>query len=405
MRSGGNVLQKQLQLAVVLAAALAATAVTAAAQESRIFREGDTWVEEITGALSAASQLEVKADMGGVKLVGGAQPGITWTVRKRAPGVSEEEARRQFQAFRVRAHSRGGMARLLGECARPADCRARVDFVVTMPRELALARVETRAGNVLVDELRGRLDLTTAGGNVEVGSAGGAVAARTMGGHIHLKKAGGDAVLSTAGGNIHIGSVQGKVNATTYGGSIKMESATGDAELATAGGGIWVKKCGGRLEASTAGGVLEIGEVAGPVTLRNAGGGIRLFSAGGPVTATTGGGAVQLSNLTHGARVEAAAGAIRAQFASGASFAESQLVTAAGDIVVMLPADLAVTVRAAIQMSSGHQIRSDFPEVRITTNESGFGPKEVYGEGGINGGGPVLRIRTIAGNIDVRRVK
>ena len=79
------------------------------------------------------------------------------------------------------------------------------------------------------------------------------------------------------------------------------------------------------------------------------------------------------------------------------------LQTSAGDITVYLAANLNLTVRAAIEVANGHSIRSDFPEIRVTTEGGDYGPKTVTAEGNLNGGGPVLKVRATTGNISFRR--
>ena len=45
----------------------------AMAQQSRVYREGGNWTQEITGTLAAARNLRVKVDMGSVRVEGGSQ--------------------------------------------------------------------------------------------------------------------------------------------------------------------------------------------------------------------------------------------------------------------------------------------------------------------------------------------
>ena len=124
------------------------------------------------------------------------------------------------------------------------------------------------------------------------------------------------------------------------------------------------------------------------------------------VRATTSGGGIRLTGLTHGVMAKTAAGPIYAEFvASKSSFSESNLETSVGDVVVYLPPDLPVTVRATIDSAMGHRMISDFPEVKVSSEGGNWDAREVYGQGAINGGGPLLKIRTTAGNIELRRGK
>jgi len=335
---------------------------------------------------------------------GGSPQGITYTVRKRLNSGSESYARRQFELFSVHAYQKSDFAVLEGECSGAE--KISVEFTVNVPRDLALAKIETRGGGVEVTSIAGRVEAETAGGGIHVNDIGGAVKAETSGGSIEVGNVAGDVKLETAGGSINIRSAGGKIHAETAGGSIDVGSATQSAYLSTAGGSIQVKKCDGDLRASTAGGSVEIGDVGGEATLETSGGSIRLARVNGVVRATTSGGSIHLSGLTHGVTAKTAAGPIYAEFiASKGNFSESYLETSVGDVIVYLPSDLPVTVRADIDTAWGHRIISDFAEVRITQEGGEWSSREIDGQGAINGGGPLLKIRTTAGNIELRRTR
>ena len=77
----------------------------------------------------------------------------------------------------------------------------------------------------------------------------------------------------------------------------------------------------------------------------------------------------------------------------------------AGDVIVYLPPSLGVSVHASTELAYGKGITSVFPGVTITSEGGNYGPKSMYGEGQLNGGGPILRIRTTIGQIDIRRLQ
>ena len=82
---------------------------------------------------------------------------------------------------------------------------------------------------------------------------------------------------------------------------------------------------------------------------------------------------------------------------------DSVLETSAGDITVYLAPNVNISVRASIEVANGHNIRSDFPDIKVTTEGGDYGPKTVIAEGSLNGGGPVLKVRTTTGDIFFRR--
>jgi len=384
--------------------ALAAWAAPLWAQDSHVMRSGNGWVEVISGSLPSLHNLKVGTEFGAVTVHGGSPQGITYTVRKRLNSGSESYARRQFELFSVRGSQKGDFALLEGECS--GSERLSVDITVNVPRDLAFARIDTHGGSVDVANIAGRVEAETAGGSIRINDIGGSVRAQTSGGGIDVGNVAGDLKLETAGGGITIRSAGGRVRAETAGGGIELGSATQSVYLATAGGSIQVKKCDGELRAATAGGSVDIGDVGGGAVLETSGGSIRVASAKGVVRATTSGGGIRLTGLAHGVTAKTAAGPIYAEFTAGkGSFSESSLETSVGDVIVYLPADLPVTVRATIDAAMGHHMISDFAEVKISPEGGEWGPREIYGQGAINGGGPVLKIRTSAGNVELRRGK
>jgi hypothetical protein len=82
---------------------------------------------------------------------------------------------------------------------------------------------------------------------------------------------------------------------------------------------------------------------------------------------------------------------------------DSELETSAGDITVYLDSNMNISVRASIEVANGHNIRSDFPDIRVSSEGGDYGPKTVTAEGKLNGGGPVLKVSTTTGDICFRR--
>ncbi len=84
---------------------------------------------------------------------------------------------------------------------------------------------------------------------------------------------------------------------------------------------------------------------------------------------------------------------------------DSSLQTSVGDIVVYIGPQAKMTVRATLDMANGHTIRSDFPEIAVSSEGGDFGPRNYTAEGKINGGGAVLRLHTMSSSIEFRRAK
>ncbi len=382
-----------------------ALASLAFSQETRVYRDGSNWVQEMSGDLGAAKNLRVKLAAGSVHVQGGAQEGITYVIHRKAYTSSEQQARREFESYRVSASVKGDTAWIVAE-AGGRDRKCSDDFVINVPQSLDSAKIETGGGNVNAAWIAGRVEIGSGGGNLHFDDIGGAITAETGGGTIEVGKAGGNVSLQTGGGNIKIASAKGEIKAESGGGSVVVLSGLQGAVLETGGGSIRVDKCSGTVKATTGGGSVDLGEIGGPAEIETGAGSIRLASANGRVQAQTGGGSIQLDGATS-VQAETSAGGIVVKLLSSAAAAarsNSTLETSAGDITVYLANDLPISIRAEIEIANGHTIRSDFSDIHVSTEGGPWGPKTVTAEGQLNGGGPVLKVRTNSGNVNFRRI-
>jgi DUF4097 and DUF4098 domain-containing protein YvlB len=395
--------KKLSQFAGVLATAAVLVSI-ASAQQVRVYRDGDAWTEEMTGSLAAAKNLHVNVDFGSVRVQGGSQQEITYVIRTRSYSSDEKHARREFEAYKISAAIRGDAARIEGDWQGGHHHLCSGEFVINVPRDLDLAKLETSGGDVKVTGISGRVEAESGGGKVQLDNIGGAVTAETGGDSIEIGTVNGDLHLETGGGKIYIANAKGKVDASTGGGNIVLVSSAQGATLEAGGGNIDVKQCGGKLKVSTGGGNIELGDISGPVEIETGGGSIRLGWAKGVVRAQTGAGRIELNGVSS-ARAETGAGGIMAKFISSTGErSDSVLETSAGDIVVYIAADVAMTVRASIDLANGHKIMSDFTDIRVTSEGGEWpGPKSFSAEGKLNGGGPTLKVRTTTGDIKFLR--
>ncbi|MFY9559758.1 MAG: hypothetical protein WAQ52_05955 [Terriglobales bacterium] len=382
---------------------LTALASLAAGQETRVYREGGNWVQEITGSLGAAKSVHVKVDMGSVRVEGGSQPGISYVIHSRAYTSSEQQARREFEAYKISASSKGDSVWIVGDWQGGRSRKFSGDFVINVPRSLELVKIETDGGNVRTTGIAGRVEIQSGGGSIRLDDIAGVIDAETGGGTIDVGDVGSDVNVRTGGGNIKVASAKGKLVAESGGGSVVVLSCLQGAALETGGGNIQVERCQGTVRVSTGGGSVDLGDIGGPVVIETGGGSIRLSSAKGPVKAETGGGCIELNGVTS-ARAETGGGGIIAKFLASGDRTDSILETGAGDITVYLASDLSISVRAAIELANGHSIHSDFSDIHIASEGGEWGPRTVTAEGQLNGGGPVLKVRTNSGNIKFVRV-
>lgn len=378
---------------------------TAPAQETHVSREGGAWGQEITGSLAAVKILRVKVDMGSVVVRGGQQQGISYTVHTRFGNSSEQEARRQFDQYKITAYVKGDTAWIVGDWQggrRPRHSSA--DFSVMVPREMAVVKLETEGGNVDATGVSGRVEAESGGGNMKLDDIGGGVSAETGGGSIEVGTVSGDLGLHTGGGSIQVRHANGKIVAETGGGSVEIQSGSQGAVIETGGGSIEVRQCSGKVKVSTGGGSIDLSDIGGSADIETGGGGIKLSSAKGYVHAETGGGGIELLGVPS-AHAETGAGPITVKIVNtGAERHDSDLETGAGDITVYIASDVAINVRASVDMGNGHRIRSDFSDIHINSEGDKWGPKTLTAEGKLNGGGPTLKVHTSTGDICILRV-
>ena len=386
----------------MVAAATLALAAPLWAQPPKVFRDGDSWVEETTGTLSAGHEFRSNLDMGSV-LVQGNSSQVSYVVRKRSRASSEAEARRQFDQLRISATKFGDAVVLEGRLLSHGVNRLSADIMVQIPRLTQVVKVETRGGTLALSSISGSVTGSTAGGNVKVDTVSGPVKIMSGGGNMEASNITSELYFQSGGGNVSIDRANGQVVVKTGGGQVSIGTA-GPTVVETGAGNVDVKRCNGDLRATTGGGNLNLGDVYGSVTADTGGGTVKLASAKGDVHVVTGGGAVELLKLGESAHVETGGGTITAQFvATRAQFKDSMLRTAVGNVVVYLPRDLGVNVHASTEMANGSGITSTFPGLTINSEGGKYGPKSMSAEGMLNGGGPVLRVRTTIGQIDIRQ--
>jgi DUF4097 and DUF4098 domain-containing protein YvlB len=398
-------LKRSLQI-VGLAGMLALLAPLVLAQETHVTREGGSWGQEITGSLATVKNLRIKVDMGSVVVRGGQQQGINYVVHTRFGNSNEQDARRQFEQYKITAYVKGDTAWIVGDWQggrRPRHCSS--EFSVMVPREMALVKLETEGGNVDATGVMGRVEAESGGGSMKLDDIGGGVNAETGGGSIDVGTISGDLGLHTGGGSIEVRQANGKLTAETGGGSVEIQSCAQGAVIETGGSSINIRHCNGKVKASTGGGSVDLSDIGGPAEIETGGGSIRLTSAKGHVQAETGGGSIELYGVPS-ARAETGAGGITVKLLNtGADRHDSDLETGAGDITVYLATDVAINIRASVDMGSGHHITSEFPDIHINSEGSQWEPRTLNAEGKLNGGGPTLKVHTSTGDISFKRAR
>jgi DUF4097 and DUF4098 domain-containing protein YvlB len=333
---------------------LAALPLACWAQQAITCQRGQC-VEVFAGQADIGQQLRVKAH-GPVTLEAGVEKELKYTARVVVRAANEGEARHMLERYAVRVTKEGDW------------------WVLTAPGEPLAATLELRSPRLTA------ATIVTANGPVEASGIDGSLLVDSITGPLIANRIRGDCQLRTRGGDIHAGEIGGLLDSITGFGSITVGSVHGEAALQTMGGDIAVQDAWGRLRADTGAGTIRIAKAAGAVDATTGGGLIWVGSANGLVTAhnmagmidvesaagvhcESGAGGVQLGRISGSMRVSTAMGNIVASLLSAAP--DSYLATGDGDITLVIPSNLGVTIQAENAMADSlRRIFSDFPQIQ-----------------------------------------
>jgi hypothetical protein len=362
---------------------LAAAAVGCVLCAQSIERDGPDWVETVSGSVAVGGLSRVRVEARGLVLVqGGEGSQVTFVARSRVRAATREDARRVLDLIRPQA--RGSAGAILVMVPRH-DLPIVTELEVRVPRALRAVDVATQIGDVILRDLPVEADVLTGGGRVDADRMSGRLTARTTSGAIRLGQLSGLVRAITGGGHIHAGQVGPDSRLETRAGEIFIDHAVADVFASTGAGNVQVMRAGGSVEAHTVGGMIRVRE------------------AGGIVSADNGGGITQVGSA-RGVRCESASGAIFASLFAGRPAASSILESGSGDITVMLPSNLSVTVQAVSDLGrmGGRMggIVTEFPEIRA--HQSGG---RTVATGALNGGGPALKVAAARGVVYLKRQK
>jgi DUF4097 and DUF4098 domain-containing protein YvlB len=364
--------------------------------KSTVTREGPYWVETVTGSFAAATNLRVAA-AGAVRIQGEARGDVAYSLRRRAQAPDLAFARTLLDRIVVKSTQQGGWT--VVEVTVPDLRRVSADLQIRVPKRLREVAVASRGGGLDLLDLDGAARAETAGGAINVDRVAGAVTVRTGGGAVRLGKIGGNVDCFSSGGDITADFLGAEAALNTRGGQIVVREAKGLVRAKTAGGNIRIEHAGRGVEVAAGAGLIEILEAGGPVVAETGAGSIKVHAAGN-VRCESGAGTIKLLAISGGLRAITGAGGILADLSSVKGLQDSTLTTSAGDITVLIPSNLAVTVEAVNTTPGSRRIVSDFREISPRVS---LGNARSEAQGSVNGGGPVLRLAASGGTIYLRR--
>ncbi len=371
------------------------------AQDAQISHQGNQWQRvESGGAGGPQTRILKVATRGRVIVRGSTGDQITYRLLEHVKARTDEQAHRLFGSGFVLISTSNAVTTLT--ILPKANESVATQLEISAPRRLATIIVQAQPGDIEAYDLDCDLYASTIAGQIRCDDIRGGFEGSTGGGEIHLGKIGGRIRCVNGAGSIVIDSAGGAANCQSAGGEIQIREATGPLVLSTEGGNIQVDRAGSSVEAHTSEGVIEIAQANGMVFADTRGGAIQIGSARG-VRCQSGAGAVRVKTSSGPLQIQTALGSILAEVLAGARLQDSSLVAGSGDITVLIPSNVALSVLARNDSGANPRIVSEFSELRARTIELRQGPN-VY-QGSIHGGGPLLTLETAAGIIYVRKSK
>lgn len=172
-------------------------------------------------------------------------------------------------------------------------------------------------------------------------------------------------------------------------------------DLDTSSGSISVDDLDGYVRTETSAGGLRFGKIKGTVWGRTSAGNIKLTSCDSAVDVKTSAGNIELKSVGGNVNAKTSSGSIRTSLA-GQPENECNFRTSAGNITVILMPDIAINLDAE---TTAGLVSTDFT---VTSTIQGKVRKNWLKDsikGSISGGGPLLRLRTSAGNIRLQQAE
>jgi DUF4097 and DUF4098 domain-containing protein YvlB len=298
-------------------------------------------------------------------------------------------------------------------------------FEVSVPSEFNVT-INSSGGDVRIESVEGEFRGETMGGDLVLRGIRGEVNLRTMGGDVDLRDAIVDGSLSTMGGDLTLELVEGDLKTSTMGGDVTLSDVSGDVDAETMGGDVSSRHAGNRARGSadgavrlkTMGGEVSVDEAPEGADVETMGGDITVRSAGEFVKAHTMGGDIELLEVDGWVKATTMGGDVSVRIVDRGS-AESrdvEIKSHGGDIDLIVPDGFSMDVDIEITWTREYReqprIDSDF-SLNVTESPSfeydddhdrrGGRRKIIRGEGSIRGGQNRVKIRTVNGDVRLKR--
>ena len=273
-------------------------------------------------------------------------------------------------------------------------------FTFMIPNKFNVS-LETKGGPVSIKNVNGEISGQTMGGGLDLSNLKGNLNLKTMGGPINLYDSEVDGSVHTMGGPVSIKNVKGDVKGTTNGGPVTLKNVTSKSGKST----------GDEVNISSMGGEINVDEAPNGADVKTLGGDITIKSAGKFVKAKTNGGSINIENADASIEAKTNGGDINAEMIGDASKGnrDVNLKSNSGDITLTVPENLSMDIDIRIggvdKDGSQNQIYSDFPLKKEIINNDEYSSYTLHGSGTVNGGKNKVTIKTINGDVYLKKEK
>jgi beta-lactamase regulating signal transducer with metallopeptidase domain/DUF4097 and DUF4098 domain-containing protein YvlB len=274
---------------------------------------------------------------------------------------------------------------------------------ISVPRRYDL-RLKSSGGGLSLTDLEGNFSGNTGGGSLTIERVSGEARLATGGGDIRVKDVHLDGSVTTGGGRVELSNVSGNLRGSSGSGPVIHRDAGVDD-----GSG---KVSSGRLHISQAGGDVRLPEITDGADIETGGGDIHVARARGDVTASTGGGDIEIAHVAGGVRAGTGAGTIHISVDELDRDGRGVTIHSGnGTVVLELPADVAATFDVETAYTDNYRrktrIDSDWQleqsESDAWDDRQGTPRKYVRARGDAGGGGPLIKVRTVNGDVLIHR--
>ncbi|MEP7346306.1 MAG: M56 family metallopeptidase [Gemmatimonadaceae bacterium] len=308
-------------------------------------------------------------------------------------------------------------------------------FEVWVPRRFDVD-IRSAGGGIAITDLEGEFVGHTGGGPIEIERTKGRSSLSTGGGNIRVTDSELRGTVSTGGGTVLLSNVRGGLRASSGSGPViyadnpdakdtiregeevasrrssQSAGVTGSLDgLSIGADKIRVTDDVGRLHISKAGGRITLDRAPRGGTLHTGGGNIRVGGSSGLLSVNTGGGSIELREVAGDAKATTGAGDVTITIVNADGSEHSiEVRSGKGRVVLELPQTLSARFDLETAYTEGFgptSIESDWKVDREETTDwddsEGTPRKYVRARGTFGSGAGLIRVRTVNGDITVRR--